>query len=149
MVKVDLSGAKEFFDAGGPEYAKVSDAHKVLFERTGAGSEFTGWLELPSRTADTELKALLAAAAKIRSSSQVLVVVGIGGSYLGARAAIELLKSPNYNLIKKDTPDIFFVGNSLSAAEYDYAGKNGYYCAYDQRSIFGRDIRFDEVRKVE
>ena len=116
MVKVDLSGAKEFFDASGPEYAKVSDAHKVLFERTGAGSEFTGWLELPSRTADTELKALLAAAAKIRSSSQVLVVVGIGGSYLGARAAIELLKSPNYNLIKKDTPDIFFVGNSLSAA---------------------------------
>ncbi len=116
MVKVDLSGAKEFFDAGGPEYSQVADAHKMLFERTGLGAEFTGWLDLPSRTINGELKGILAAAAKIRSNSRVLVVVGIGGSYLGARAAIELLKSPNYNLIKKDTPDIFFVGNSLSAA---------------------------------
>ena len=59
--------------------------------------------------------AIQSAAARIKGNSEVLVVVGIGGSYLGARAAIELLRSPNYNLIKKDTPDIFFVGNGLSA----------------------------------
>ncbi len=116
MIKVDIAGAREFFDELGPDYAKVADAHRTLFERSGAGSEFTGWLELPSRILQGEMKSILSAAAKIRSNSQVLVVVGIGGSYLGARAAIELLKSPNYNLIKKDTPDIFFVGNTLSAA---------------------------------
>ena len=116
MVKIDISGAKEFFGAAGPDYAKVSDAHRTLFERTGPGAEFTGWLDLPGTMKNGELKAVLAAAAKIRSNSQALVVVGIGGSYLGARAALELLRSPNYNLIKKETPDIFFVGNGVSAA---------------------------------
>lgn len=114
MVKVDLSGAKEFFGASAPDYKVIADAHKRLFERTGAGAEFTGWLDLPARVMRTELKQILACAARIRSNSQALVVVGIGGSYLGARAAIELMRSPNYNLIKKDTPDIFFVGNGLS-----------------------------------
>ena len=115
MVKVELSGAKDFFDVIGPDYSKISDAHRTLLEKTGAGSEFTGWLELPQNMLKTELKAIQSAAARIKGNSEVLVVVGIGGSYLGARAAIELLRSPNYNLIKKDTPDIFFVGNGLSA----------------------------------
>ncbi len=115
MVKVDLSGAREFFGAIGPDYAKLADAHRMLFEHAGEGSEYTGWMELPMRVLQGELKAIQACAAKIRANSEVLVVVGIGGSYLGARAAIELLRSPNYNLIKKDTPDVFFMGNSLSA----------------------------------
>lgn len=116
MVKVDISGAKDFFDALGPDFSKISDAHRTLFERSGAGSEFTGWLELPGNILKNELKSIQSAAARICGNSQVLVVVGIGGSYLGARAAIELLRSPNYNLIEKNTPDIFFVGNGLSAA---------------------------------
>lgn len=116
MVKVDLSGAKDFFGSVGPDISKISDAHRTLFERTGEGAEFTGWLDLPTRVLRGELKQLQSCAAKIRANSQALVVIGIGGSYLGARAAIELLRSPNYNLIQKDTPDIFFMGNGLSAA---------------------------------
>ncbi|MDR1132066.1 MAG: glucose-6-phosphate isomerase [Oscillospiraceae bacterium] len=116
MVKLDLSGAQDFFGAIGPDYAKISDAHRKLFAHSGEGSEYTGWMELPARVLENELKAISACAAKIRSGSQALVVIGIGGSYLGARAAIDLLRSPNYNLIKKDTPDIFFMGNGLSSA---------------------------------
>ena len=115
MVKVDLSGAQDFFDPLGPDFSKVSAAHRTLKERSGKGAEFTGWLDLPARILDGELKSIMSAANKIRSSSEVLIVIGIGGSYLGARAAIEFLRSPNYNLMKKDTPDIYFVGNSLSA----------------------------------
>lgn len=116
MVKVDLSGAKDFFSTVGPDYSMIADAHRKLFEHTGQGSEYTGWMDLPSRMIRSELKAILACAAKVRANSKALVVIGIGGSYLGARAAIELLRSPNYNLIPKETPDIFFVGNALSAA---------------------------------
>ena len=115
MIKVDITGAKTFFDELGPDYAKVADAHRTLFEKTGAGAEFTGWMDLPTKMIRGELKSILNVASRIRSNSEVLVVIGIGGSYLGARAAIELLKSPNYNLLKKDTPDIYFVGNTLSA----------------------------------
>ncbi|MFB0921812.1 MAG: glucose-6-phosphate isomerase, partial [Oscillospiraceae bacterium] len=116
MIKVDLTGAKDFFGPVGPDYSRISDAHRKLFEHSGEGSEYTGWVELPSRVFSGELKSIQACAARIRSNSKVLVVIGIGGSYLGARAAIELLRSPNYNLIKKETPDIFFMGNGLSAA---------------------------------
>ncbi|MEA4893913.1 MAG: glucose-6-phosphate isomerase [Oscillospiraceae bacterium] len=116
MVKVDLSGAKDFFGSVGPDYSKISDVHRQLFEHNGEGSEYTGWLELPCRVLSNELKSIQACASRIRSNSKVLVVIGIGGSYLGARAAIDLLRSPNYNLVKKDTPDIFFMGNGLSAA---------------------------------
>lgn len=116
MVKVDLSGAKDFFGTVGPDYSRISDAHRKLFEHSGEGSEYTGWMDLPSRVISGELKAIQTCAARIRSNSKVLVVIGIGGSYLGARAAIELLRSPNYNLIQKETPDIFFMGNGLSTA---------------------------------
>ena len=83
----------------------------MLEEKSGPGAEFTGWIELPMRMKKGELKPILAAAAKIRSRSKALVVVGIGGSYLGARGAIELLRP----LPGKDDPRIFFVGNGLSA----------------------------------
>ena len=111
MVKVDLSGAAQFFTSAGPDYALAGLAHEKLLNKTGLGSEFTGWMELPQRIKDTELESIIAAAEKIRSRSRALVVVGIGGSYLGARGAIELLKP----LPGKDDPQIFFVGNMLSA----------------------------------
>lgn len=110
MVKVDLSGAQSFFDAAGPDFAAAAEAHRTLADRSGAGAEFTGWTELPQRIKDGELKAILAAAQKIRSRSKALVVIGIGGSYLGARGAIELLRpTPG-----PDDPWVFFVGNGLS-----------------------------------
>ena len=111
MIKVDLSGAAQFFTSAGPDYALAGLAHKKLIDKTGLGSEFTGWMELPQRIKETELEDIIATAEKIRSRSKALVVVGIGGSYLGARGAIELLKP----LPGKDDPQIFFVGNMLSA----------------------------------
>ena len=111
MVKVDLSGAERFFTGAGPDYAAAERAHKVLSEGSGLGADFTGWLGLPQRMKDTELPAVLDAAKTIRSRSQALVVIGIGGSYLGARSAIELLKP----IPGKDDPRVFFAGNGLSA----------------------------------
>ena len=104
MIKVDLSGAEKFFAEGGPDYAAAAKAHETLVGRTGA-------VELPRRIRDGELPAILDAARLIRSRSKALVVIGIGGSYLGARGAIELLKP----IPGKDDPRIFFVGNGLSA----------------------------------
>lgn len=93
---------------------QVKAAHETLTQKTGAGSEFLGWTTLPKDYDKTEFARIKAAAKKIASDSDVLIVIGIGGSYLGARAAVELLRSPLYNCIKKDTPDIYFVGNSIS-----------------------------------
>ncbi|MCI2055932.1 MAG: glucose-6-phosphate isomerase [Oscillibacter sp.] len=82
---------------------------------TGAGSDFTGWVHLPRSYDREEYGRIKAAAAKIQSNSKALVVIGIGGSYLGARGVVECLCSPNYNLKKKNTPNIYFVGNGLSS----------------------------------
>lgn len=110
MVKVDLSGASSFFEPAGPDYAAAAAAHRALADGTGLGNDFTGWLQLPQRMKDGELKSVINAASKIRSRSKALVVIGIGGSYLGARGAIELLRP----VPKEDDPKIFFVGNGLS-----------------------------------
>lgn len=93
---------------------QVKAAHQVLTEKTGLGNDFLGWLTLPKDYDREEFTRIEAAAKKIQSDSDVLIVIGIGGSYLGARAALELLKSPFYNNLKKDTPEIYFVGNSIS-----------------------------------
>lgn len=111
MVKVDLSGAAPFFTAAGPDYACAELAHRTLSDRSGLGAEFTGWLDLPRRIRDTELDGIISAADTIRARSKALVVIGIGGSYLGARGAIELLKP----ICGKDDPAVFFMGNTLSA----------------------------------
>ena len=111
MVKVDLSGAAQFFTSAGPDYARAELAHKTLAEGSGLGNDFIGWLELPQRIKETELDEIIRTAELIRSRSKALVVVGIGGSYLGARGAIELLKP----MPGKDDPRIIFVGNMLSA----------------------------------
>ena len=110
MIKVDLSGAAGFFDPAGPDYAAAAQAHRTLLEHSGAGAEFTGWLDLPGRMQNGELKQILAAASRIRGRAQALVVVGIGGSYLGAKGAVELLRPRP----QPGDPKILFAGNSLS-----------------------------------
>jgi glucose-6-phosphate isomerase len=93
----------------------VAAAHNTLHEGTGLGSGFRGWLTLPDDYDTAEFERIKAAAERIKKDSEVLVVIGIGGSYLGSRAAIELLRSPFYNSLKKTTPDIYFVGNNLNS----------------------------------
>lgn len=100
------------FDAIAPA---VTAAHNTLVAKNGPGNDFLGWVELPTDYDKEEFARIKAAAEKIKAKADVLIVIGIGGSYLGARAAIELLKSPFYNNLKKDTPDIYFVGNNISA----------------------------------
>ena len=111
MVKVDLSGAEQFLQEGGIDYTLAAEAHKTLAEGTGAGADFTGWMAFPRHMKEHELDRIIAAAEKIRSRSKALVVIGIGGSYLGARGAIELLRP----LPAEDDPQVFFVGNGLSS----------------------------------
>ncbi len=115
MIQVNLEGIEGFVDVSALDYSAAAAAHRSLSEHSGEGSEFTGWLRLPADMLDGGLKSVLAAANKIRNQSSALVVIGIGGSYLGARAGLELMRSPNYNLLPKDTPDIFFAGNTLSS----------------------------------
>ena len=93
---------------------RLKKAHEKLQAGTGLGGEFTGWVHLPRDYDRGEFARIQAAAQRIRADSQALVVIGIGGSYLGARGVIDCLCSPNYNLKKKDTPSIYFVGNGLS-----------------------------------
>ena len=93
---------------------QVKSAHDLLESRTGAGNDFLGWVDLPENYDKEEFARIKKAADKIKSDSDVLIVIGIGGSYLGARAAIEFLCSQFYNAKKKDTPDIYFVGNTIS-----------------------------------
>lgn len=94
---------------------QITAAHELLHSGTGAGNDFIGWLDLPKNYDKEEFSRIKAAAEKIKASCDVLIVIGIGGSYLGARAAIEFIKSPLYNNLKKDTPDIYFLGNSISS----------------------------------
>ncbi len=96
--------------------SEVTAADSALRNGTGAGSDYLGWIDLPVNYDKDEFARIKKCAEKIRSDSQVLIVLGIGGSYLGARAAIEFIKSSNYNLTCKGTPQIYFGGNTLSSA---------------------------------
>ncbi len=102
----DLTGLKTAVEA----------SHKMIHEKSGLGSDFLGWVDLPVNYDKAEFARIKAAAEKIRKDTDVLVVIGIGGSYLGARAAIEFLHSPYYNALKKDAPEIYFAGNSISGS---------------------------------
>ena len=117
MLNLDLSNVSRFLPGGWrtSQEAGLKKAHSWLMEGTGAGSGFLGWVRLPRDYDKEEFARIQKAAAKIRADSQALVVIGIGGSYLGARAVIETLTSNNYNLTRKDAPDIYFAGNGLSA----------------------------------
>ncbi len=95
----------------------IGAARKTLQERTGAGNDFLGWIDLPEDYDKEEFARIQKAADKIKSDSEVLVVIGIGGSYLGARAAIEFLRHSFYNSVDKSirkTPEIYYAGNSIS-----------------------------------
>ena len=122
MMKVDISnvwGQLTLSDLLSME-KEVAAAHAALTDGTGAGSDFLGWQNLPVRTPTEEITRIQNAAKKIRSDSDVFVVIGIGGSYLGPRAAIELLQGHNHNIGKgKGDPQIFFAGNSLSTRHWN------------------------------
>ena len=117
-IKFNSSYAKDFLrenDLKGIE-AQVAAAHKTIEDRSGLGNDFLGWVKLPVDYDKEEFARIKAAAAKIRQDTDILIVIGIGGSYLGARAAIEFLKGPYYNSIRNGAPEIYFAGNSISGA---------------------------------
>ena len=119
-VTFDYSKAASFVGDNEVESMKklALDAKEVLVNKTGAGNDFLGWIDLPVDYDKEEFARIKKAAAKIQSDSEVLVVIGIGGSYLGARAAIEFLRHSFYNIVDKSirkTPEIYFVGNSISS----------------------------------
>ena len=122
MIKVDISniwGQLSLPDLLAME-KEVFNAHKVLTEGTGEGNDFLGWLELPTAEETEEIARIRAAAKRIRENSDVFVVIGIGGSYLGPRAAIELLQGANHNIGKgKGDPQVFFAGNGLSTRAWN------------------------------
>ena len=116
MIQVDLTHMRRFialpYEAALAPRLRI--AHNHLQKNDGAGGDFTGWVRLPQEYDRQEFDRIQAAARRIQSDSRALVVIGIGGSYLGARGVIECLCSPNYNLKRKNTPNIYFVGNGLS-----------------------------------
>ena len=122
MIKVDIShvwGQIALPDLLAME-KEVAQAHATLVDGTGAGNDFLGWQNLPTREPTEEILRIQSAARKIRNDSDVFVVIGIGGSYLGPRAAIELLQGPNHNMGKgKGDPQIYFAGNGLSTRHWN------------------------------
>ena len=119
-VTFDYSKAAPFIKDHEVESMKklAMDAKELLVSKEGAGNDFLGWIDLPVNYDKEEFARIKKAAAKIQSDSEVLLVIGIGGSYLGARAAIEFLRHSFYNVVSKEvrkTPEIYFVGNSISS----------------------------------
>ena len=109
MISVDLTGASAFWGENTPDFSAVRHAHEALTEGTCRGNDFLGWLKLPETMQKTELSRIVDCGKRIRENSEVLVVVGIGGSYLGARAAYELLGR------RPGGVELLFAGNGLSA----------------------------------
>ena len=117
MIKFDTSNAIPFLpqDWLTSRMDALESGRTKLEDGSGLGGDYTGWVHLPRDYDKEEFARIQAAAERIRKNSQALVVIGIGGSYLGARAVVELVNSPNFNLTHKDGPDIYFAGNGLSA----------------------------------
>ena len=140
MIKVDISNIWEELSL--PELLnaekEVFDAHMTLSEGNGAGSDFLGWLDLPVNEETEEIRRIQAAAKQIRSDSDVFVVIGIGGSYLGPRAAIELMQGCNHNIGKgKGNPQIYYAGNTLSTRAWNEL----------QRLLEGKDFSIAIISK--
>lgn len=117
-IQVDLKHLNGFVQSQEMEgiAPQVKTAHHMLHNGTGMGNDYIGWLTLPTDYDKEEFERIQKAAKQIQSDTDILIVIGIGGSYLGARAAIEFLKSQNYNVLPKQTPDIYFAGNTISSA---------------------------------
>ena len=118
-LKLNSNYANEFLRENDLEGLKcqVSAAHKALTEKSGLGNDFLGWISLPFDYDKDEFARIKAAAKKIQSDTDVLIVIGIGGSYLGARAAIEFLKGQYFNTLRGNAPEIYFSGNSISGSD--------------------------------
>src|SRR4051794_31328651 len=119
-LKFDYSKALSFVNQHEIDYfaEPIRLAHDQLHNKTGTGSEYLGWIDLPISYDKEEFARIQKAAKQIQSDSDVLIVIGIGGSYLGARAALEMLSHSFYNLLPKEkrtTPEIYFVGNNISS----------------------------------
>lgn len=141
-VMFDDSAAKAFISADEIKNMEkaVLTAKDTLVGKTGAGNDFLGWIDLPSKYNKAEFARIKKAAEKIRSDSDVLLVIGIGGSYLGARAAIDFLRHSFYNNISKEqrkTPEIYYVGNSISTQ----------YMAHLKDVIGDRDFSINMISK--
>jgi len=140
MIKVDISnvwGQISLPDLLAVE-KEVAAAHATLTEKTGPGNDFLGWLDLPVAEPTEEMIRIQAAADRIRESSDVFIVVGIGGSYLGPRAAIELMQGCNHNIGKgKGNPQIYFAGNGLSTRAWNEL----------QRLLEGKDFSIAIISK--
>lgn len=120
MIRFDYSKASPFLGAHEVENmkAQTETAAKTLMDKSGAGNDFLGWIDLPVAYDKDEFARIKKAAAKIQSDSEILIVIGIGGSYLGAKAALEMLCDSFYNLqckCSRKTPRILFAGNSISS----------------------------------
>lgn len=121
MINFDTSYLSEFVTSEEIErfQDKIDEVHNTLHFVSKDENDFKGWLGLPVKINTQELEKIKSCAKKIRRSSDIFVVIGIGGSYLGARAAIEFLNSTNYNYLSKNSPKIFFVGNSINSQELE------------------------------
>lgn len=141
-IRVDLSKAAPFlkdYEVGYME-GMVKAAHEKLHNKTGAGNDFLGWIDLPVNYDKDEFSRIKNAAERIRNNSEVLVVIGIGGSYLGARAAIEMLSHSFSNVLdssKRNGPQIFFVGNNISST----------YMSDLLEAVEGKDISVNVISK--
>ncbi len=120
-IKFNSSFAADFIrenDLKGLE-TQVAAAHKTVNEKSGLGNDFLGWVTLPTDYDKEEFARIKKAAEKIKADTDILIVIGIGGSYLGARAAIEFLKGPYYNNLRNGVPEIYFAGNNISGSYLD------------------------------
>ena len=141
-ITLDLSKTAPFLKEHEVDYLEVAvkEAHNKLHNKSGAGSDFTGWVDLPVDYDKEEFKRIKKAAEKIKSDSEVLVVIGIGGSYLGARAAIEMLSHSFQTALdssKTNVPKIFYVGNNISST----------YLADLLEAVEGKDISVNVISK--
>ncbi len=138
-LKLDLSKVSSFMsekDLFAFE-EEVKRAEELIVNGSGAGSDFLGWLDLPSNYDKEEFARIIEAGKRIKETSEVLVVIGIGGSYLGARAAIDFLSHTFYNKMKRDVPEVYFAGNSIS----------GTYLAHLIEVIGDRDFSVNVISK--
>lgn len=141
-LQFDYSKALSFIGQHEVDYfaEPVRLAHEQLHNKTGAGNDYVGWVDLPVNYDKEEFARIKKAAAQIQSDSDALVVIGIGGSYLGARAAIEMLSHSFYNILPKDkrkTPEVYFVGNNISST----------YTAHLLQLLEGKDISVNVISK--
>ncbi|MGL5149119.1 MAG: glucose-6-phosphate isomerase [Clostridium sp.] len=141
-LKLDLTKTAPYLLNHEVEYMQdlVTAAHNKIHEKTGAGSDFLGWVDLPVNYDKVEFERIKKAAEKIRENSEVLIVIGIGGSYLGARAAIEMLSNSFHNCLNNEqrkAPQIFFVGNNISST----------YMNHLLQAVEGKEISVNVISK--